>query len=79
MVRQLAQMGELKYGKCRGTDELGNKYFENIAYQFGRDRWVEYSNLWHFDHTQVPAAWYGWLAHMTDMIPSEVRLRINFS
>lgn len=65
-------MGEMRVGTLRGTDEFGNRYFENTKYQFARDRWVEYANLWHYDMSQVPAAWYGWLSHMTDMVPEEL-------
>lgn len=36
------RMDGLKPGVCVGEDTLGNKYFENNNYFFGRNRWVSY-------------------------------------
>ncbi|XP_060524877.1 probable NADH dehydrogenase [ubiquinone] 1 alpha subcomplex subunit 12 [Cylas formicarius] len=61
----------LKPGKLMGTDEFGNTYYENPSYFFGRDRWVVYVPHFalEYDASQVPAEWYGWLHHKTDLLP----------
>ena len=64
---------DLKAGTLKGTDEYGNKYFENNAYFTGRNRWIIY-NPKHgvdYDASMVPAIWYGWLHHKTDLTPLE--------
>ena len=40
---------DLKEGKLVGTDSAGNKYFENNAYFYGRNRWVVYNPKHHVD------------------------------
>eukprot|EP00227_Mantoniella_beaufortii_P012582 CAMPEP_0197576364 /NCGR_PEP_ID=MMETSP1326-20131121/1404_1 /TAXON_ID=1155430 /ORGANISM="Genus nov. species nov., Strain RCC2288" /LENGTH=153 /DNA_ID=CAMNT_0043139263 /DNA_START=67 /DNA_END=528 /DNA_ORIENTATION=- len=54
-------------GTLVGTDSLGNKYFENMAYQSGRHRWVEYANLENVSASAVTREWHGWLHHVDDM------------
>jgi NADH dehydrogenase (ubiquinone) 1 alpha subcomplex subunit 12 len=55
-------------GKLVGEDELGNKYNENMNYQSGRHRWVEYKNIENYDYSasSVPREWHGWLHHVDD-------------
>lgn len=36
-------MDSLRPGTLVGTDKLGNKYYENKSYFYGRNRWVEYA------------------------------------
>lgn len=55
-------MNELKHGTLVGTDDLGNKYYENNRYFYGRNRWVDYAQdtfakKWEFNASQVPAEW----------------------
>ena len=53
---------EIKYGRLVGTDELGNKYYENNRYFVGRNRWVDYnqetwSAKWDYNASQVTPEW----------------------
>ncbi|XP_050314220.1 probable NADH dehydrogenase [ubiquinone] 1 alpha subcomplex subunit 12 [Anthonomus grandis grandis] len=67
------RMDSLRPGTLVGTDKYGNKYYENKAYFYGRNRWVEYAEHVgiNYDASQVPAEWYGWLHYKTDYLPSE--------
>ena len=42
------------FGKLVGSDELGNKYYEN---KNGK-RWVIYANT--IDASKIPVEWYSW-------------------
>ena len=55
-------------GELVGEDELGNKYYENVNYQSGRHRWVEYENIENYDYSasSIPREWHGWLHHVDD-------------
>ena len=57
-------------GTLVGEDHLGNKYYENMAYQSGRHRWVEYKDLdggWStYNASSIPPEWHGWLNHVDD-------------
>eukprot|EP00884_Botryococcus_braunii_P013971 jgi/Botrbrau1/22575/Bobra.176_1s0008.1 len=60
--------------KYVGSDEEGNKYFENMSEQYGRHRWVVFTRLdWTTgqDATRVPASWHGWLHGSTDENPTQ--------
>jgi len=46
-------------GKFKGTDEFGNKYYENNS---GR-RWVIYKDI--VEASQIPPSWYSWI-HFTN-------------
>ncbi|MET0154500.1 MAG: NADH-ubiquinone oxidoreductase subunit NDUFA12 family protein [Rickettsiales bacterium] len=46
-------------GKKKGSDALGNVYFEN-----GKKRWVLYAKG--NDASSVCPTWFGWLHHTTD-------------
>jgi hypothetical protein len=35
VVRMMWQIRTIKWGRLVGTDEMGNKYFENTDYPFG--------------------------------------------
>ncbi|XP_018646412.1 NADH-ubiquinone oxidoreductase subunit B17.2,putative [Schistosoma mansoni] len=67
----LFRTDELKWGKLVGTDNFGNKYYENNNYFVGRNRWVIYSNRfgWDYEGSQVPPEWHRWLHYMTDENP----------
>lgn len=60
-------------GRLVGTGDYGNKYYENPQFIFGRDRWVEYSaeTSLEYDESQIPAEWFGWLHHKTDLTPDQ--------
>lgn len=76
-IRKLLHMKEVKFGHLVGIDHLGNSYYENNNYQYGRHRWVEYSGLpWmsEVQSTNVPAEWHGWLHYMTDSPGTDFRV-----
>ncbi|KAK2080621.1 hypothetical protein QBZ16_000475 [Prototheca wickerhamii] len=55
-----------------GTDEFGNKYFEKMDTQVGRNRWVIFANSRipkDQDPAFVPPEWHGWLHATTDSCP----------
>lgn len=61
----------MKRGQLVGSDERGNRYFEEKKARKGmiRRRWVMYDGL--AEASKVPPEWYGWLHHMVDVPPSE--------
>lgn len=63
----------LRPGTLVGTDEYGNKYYENPHFFYGRDRWVDYAPEigLEYDGSQIPAEWFGWLHHKTDITPDK--------
>lgn len=69
----------MKFGTLVGVDKLGNKYFENNFYFYGRNRWVVYHEKFglNYDASLVPAEWYGWLHYKTDYLPHEVRISLS--
>jgi len=74
--RQMRQCKEAKVGTLVGTDELGNRYYENKNEQFGRDRWVVYNTSdiqMDYDPAAVSAQWHGWLHHSTDRVPEDLK------
>ena len=56
-------------GKSRvGEDSLGNVYYQGGADPNGIPRrWVVYKGS--NDASRVPPEWFGWLHHMTDLVP----------
>lgn len=67
------RMDSVRSGTCVGIDKYGNKYFENKAFFYGRNRWIEYAPKYglEYDGSQVPAEWYGWLHYKTDLVPDQ--------
>jgi NADH:ubiquinone oxidoreductase subunit len=60
-----------RMGNRVGTDELGNAYFESKRPVSGHTRrWVIYQGA--NDASRVPPAWFGWLHHQTDIVPSDL-------
>ena len=56
-------MDDIKAGTLVGADKYGNKYYEDPAMFYGRNRWVEYAehrNL-EYDGSQIPSDWFGWM------------------
>nr|CAH7715225.1 unnamed protein product [Callosobruchus chinensis] len=71
---KLYRMDSLRPGVLVGCDKYGNKYYENRHYFLGRNRWVEYAPHYalEYDGSQVvPAEWFGWLHHRTDLLPDK--------
>lgn len=71
---KLFRMDDLRMGTLVGTDKFGNQYFENNRFFYGRNRWVEYGDQYHFDYdgSQVPPEWHRWLHYTTDDPPTKV-------
>eukprot|EP00118_Oscarella_pearsei_P005519 m.25426 g.25426 ORF g.25426 m.25426 type:complete len:146 (+) comp28802_c0_seq1:2-439(+) len=63
---------EIRVGTLVGTDDYGNKYYENNDYIWSRHRWVDFGKWKGFDASQVPPEWHGWLHSMTDDLPTRV-------
>ena len=74
--RRLLREGNVRTGTLVGTDQFGNKYYENNNYMFSRNRFVEfpYKGRYEFDATQIPPEWHRWMQYMTDDPPSKVPL-----
>lgn len=66
-------MDVLKSGTLVGTDNYGNRYYQNDSYLYVTNRWVEYSDSVYMDYdsSQIPAEWHGWLHYMTDIPPTQ--------
>ena len=67
-----------KRGRLVGTDEFGNKYYEDRtdrkSYDKGRKRrWVIYKG--YADASKIPPDWHGWMHYIYDTPPSEHPLR----
>ncbi|XP_050544468.1 probable NADH dehydrogenase [ubiquinone] 1 alpha subcomplex subunit 12 [Daktulosphaira vitifoliae] len=79
--KKLFRQDELKIGTLVGTDEMGNRYYENNLYFYGRNRWVEYNEkvFLDYDASQIPAEWYGWLHYKTDLLPYNDPSRPKYS
>ncbi len=64
----------MRHGEFMGTDEFGNQYYRtkggaiDPAVGFDR-RWVIYNG--EVEMSRVPPGWRGWLAHTTDVPPSQ--------
>ncbi|OJA19245.1 hypothetical protein AZE42_05990 [Rhizopogon vesiculosus] len=78
---QLQYIGDAKYGRLVGTDQFGNKYFENLNPDDelpGRHRWVDFAQ--HYSNaTQVPPEWHSWLSHIRLPPPMEDSVMQNMS
>ena len=59
-------------GDLKGTDSMGNQYYENLARLPGRQRFVIYAGWGKgYDPSQVPPEWHHWLHNTTDRTPVE--------
>ncbi|KAL7421297.1 hypothetical protein Q5752_004182 [Cryptotrichosporon argae] len=64
--RQMTYIGDAKFGRHVGTDQFGNRYFENVNAREevpGRHRWIDYAQD-DFNASQVPRQWASWLSHI---------------
>lgn len=71
---RLLREGNVRSGTLVGTDQYGNKYYENNSYFMARNRFVEYPYVDRltFDASQVPSEWHRWLHNITDDPPTKV-------
>ena len=53
------------FGKLKGIDELGNKYYESKS----KKRWVIYKN--EIDSSKISNDWYLWIHFMTNIHPGK--------
>lgn len=63
---------QLKEGNLVGSDELGNKYYENLSLPYGQHRWVEpknYDVASLIEATNIAPQWHRWLHYTTDDVP----------
>ena len=59
--------------RCVGSDELGNRYYEDFDHDKSNNRrWVEYADngKWHITPKYVSPGWQGWLHYMYDDPPN---------
>jgi NADH:ubiquinone oxidoreductase subunit len=71
-ARRLYQFRDIKFGTYVGSDEHGNKYFEDNSLPSGQNRWIEpkefdVGSLQ--DASMVSPTWHGWLHYTTDRVP----------
>lgn len=71
-LKRVYLMDDLKIGTLVGTDEFGNKYYENPNYFVPRNRWVEFNEKRWLDYnaSQIPPEWHRWMTHMTEYPPT---------
>ncbi|KAJ3491423.1 hypothetical protein NLI96_g709 [Meripilus lineatus] len=79
--RQLQYIGDAKSGRLVGTDQFGNRYYENMNAEEevpGRQRWVDYAQH-DYNATQVPPEWHSWIHHIRSTPPTEDSMVQNLS
>lgn len=71
-VKKLYYYDDLKTGTLVGTDQFGNKYYENPYYFVPRNRWVEYNmdKGLEYNASQIPPEWHRWIHHITEYPPT---------
>lgn len=72
-AKKLYYMDDLKIGTLVGTDDFGNKYYENPEYFVPRNRWVEFNHEkvgLDYNASQIPPEWHRWMTHMTEYPPT---------
>ena len=65
-------------GRLVGSDENGNRYFEERRISKGRSatrRWVVYKGI--AEASKVPSAWHGWLHHTVEMPPTSDAYKVK--
>ncbi|KAK7060196.1 hypothetical protein VNI00_000961 [Paramarasmius palmivorus] len=71
--RQMQYIGDAKHGRLVGTDQFGNRYFENMNAEEeipGRHRWVDFAQH-EYHASQVPPEWHAWIHHIRALPPTE--------
>ncbi|OQS02411.1 NADH ubiquinone oxidoreductase subunit [Thraustotheca clavata] len=70
---KLYNPGDIKFGKEVGTDQFGNKYYEDTTDLHGQQRWTEYKVKTHdeFSADQIPPEWHLWMHSFSDAKPGE--------
>jgi len=70
-AEELLKAKEIYTGNFKGTDALGNRYYEDLNRVPYRQRFVVYADIWNANGSAVTAEWHSWLHHKTDKTPSE--------
>ena len=71
IFHKLVRTKDLRAGTLVGTDENGNKYYEDYTYVFGRSRYVEYNENQRVpDVTTVAPEWHRWIHYVGEEPPS---------
>ena len=60
------------FGKHKGTDEFGNKYYQSKA---GK-RWVIYKGT--VEASKIPPEWYSWIHFLNDKIPEKIQKKYTW-
>lgn len=47
-------------GRLVGTDQFGNRYFEDNETTYNRKRWVLYKDMSQYNPTSITPEWHGW-------------------
>ncbi|ORX38572.1 NADH ubiquinone oxidoreductase subunit NDUFA12-domain-containing protein [Kockovaella imperatae] len=71
--KQMWSIGDAKYGRLVGSDQFGNRFYENLdASQEipGRHRWVDFKQSVE-NASQIPPEWHSWLNHIRKDPPTE--------
>ncbi|GAA5854233.1 hypothetical protein JCM8547_001747 [Rhodosporidiobolus lusitaniae] len=68
--RDLNYIGEFKAGQYMGSDEHGNKYYQNMDDTLWRHRWVDFVSH-DFNAAQVTPEWHAWLSHIRHLPPPQ--------
>lgn len=78
-VKKFYLQDDLKIGTLIGTDQFGNKYYENPYYFVPRNRWVEFNEKTGLDYesSQIPPEWHRWMTNMTEYPPT-VQKPVNY-
>lgn len=68
-IQQVRMMNIFRTGTLKGTDQFGNKYYEDNTSLSGMERFVIFPDYQHYDASQVPPEWHMWLHNMRDETP----------
>ena len=72
LLRPSLSVLRLMDGELKGTDQLGNQYYENLSRTPGRQRFIIYAGWGKvYDPSMVPAEWHHWLHSTSDRTPVE--------
>ena len=64
----------MKFGVHKGTDNYGNRYYEDLDLPYGQHGWGEYSDIHNPDPVLITPDWHGWMHHVFDETPDEMRV-----
>jgi NADH dehydrogenase (ubiquinone) 1 alpha subcomplex subunit 12 len=71
----LTEKGASITARLVGTDQFGNRYFEDNETTYNRKRWVVYKDMSMYNPTSVPPEWHGWLNYINDFDPESHKFK----